>query len=77
MKEVKVLVTWSCPTLCDPMECSQPGSSDFPDKNTGVGSYYLLQGIFPTQGSNPVSPASQADSLPSEASATTFWACCL
>ena len=24
-----------------------------PDKNTGVGSYSLLQGIFPTQGSNP------------------------
>ena len=25
---------------------------DFPDKNTGVGSHFLLQGIFPTQGSN-------------------------
>ena len=24
-----------------------------PDKNTGVGSHSLLQGIFPTQGSNP------------------------
>jgi len=24
-----------------------------PDKNTGVGSLSLLQGIFPTQGSNP------------------------
>jgi len=30
-----------------------------------VGNYSLLQGIFPTQGSNP-SPAFQADSLPSE-----------
>ena len=21
------IVAWSCPTLCDPMDCSQPGSS--------------------------------------------------
>ena len=26
---------------------------DFPGKNTGVGFHFLLQGIFPTQGSNP------------------------
>ena len=26
---------------------------DFPGRNTGVGSHSLLQGIFPTQGSNP------------------------
>ena len=26
---------------------------DFPGKNTGVGSHFLLQGIFPTQGLNP------------------------
>ena len=35
---------------------SPPGSSvhgDSPDKNTGVGCHALLQGIFPTQGSNP------------------------
>ena len=45
-----------CPTLCDPMDCSPPGSSvhrDSPGKNTGVGCHALLQGIFPTQGSNP------------------------
>ena len=37
------------------MDCRLPGSSvhgDFPDKNTGVGCYFLHQGIFPTQGSN-------------------------
>ena len=28
---------------------------DSPDKNTEVGSHFLLQGIFPTQGSNQVS----------------------
>ena len=26
---------------------------DFPGKNTGVGCHFLLQGIFPTRGSNP------------------------
>ena len=26
---------------------------DFPNKNTAVGSHFLLQGIFPIQGSNP------------------------
>ena len=39
---------------------------DSPGKNTGVGGHSLLQGIFPTQRSNPSSPALQADSLPSE-----------
>ena len=50
------LVTQSCPTLCDPMDCSPSGSSvhgDFPGKNTGVACHALLQGIFPTQGSSP------------------------
>ena len=28
-------------------------SMDFPGKNTGAGYCFLLQGIFPTQGSNP------------------------
>ena len=53
---VLCLVTQSCPTLCDPMDCSLPGPSvhgDSPDKNTGVGGRALLQGIFPTQGLNP------------------------
>ena len=48
-----------CPTLCDPLDCSPPGSSvhgDSPGKNTGVGCHALLQGIFPTQGSNPGLP---------------------
>ena len=46
----------SCLTLCNPMDCSPPDSSvhgDSPGKNTGVGCHFLLQGIFPTQGSNP------------------------
>ena len=51
-----VLVSQLCPTLCDPMDSSLPGSSvhgDSPDKNTGVGCCFLLQRIFLTKGSNP------------------------
>ena len=56
---VLCLVAQSCPTLCDPMDCSSPGSSvhqDSPGKNTGVGCHALLQGIFPNQGWNPGLP---------------------
>ena len=34
-----LLVAQSCLTLCDPMDCSPPGSS--PGKNTGVDSHFL------------------------------------
>ena len=43
-------------TLCDSMNDSLPvwePTWDSPSKNTGVGCHFLLQGIFPTQGSNP------------------------
>ena len=46
----------SDPTPCYPMDCSLPGSTipwDSSDKNIEVGCHFLLQGIFPTQGSNP------------------------
>ena len=46
------LVTRSCLTLCDSIDCSPQGFSvheDSPGKNTGVGCHALLQGIFPTQ----------------------------
>ena len=47
------------------MDCSPLGSSvDFPGKKTGVGFHFLLQGIFPTQGSNLCLRHWQADSLP-------------
>ena len=52
----EVKVSESCPTLCNPMDCSLPGSLVHGilqvRKKTGVGSCSLLQGIFPTQGSN-------------------------
>ena len=53
------LVIQSCPTLCDPMDCSLPGSSvhrDFPGKVTGVDCHALFQRIFPTQGLTPGLP---------------------
>ena len=46
--KVKVLVAQSCLILCDPTDCSPPGSSihgDSPGKNTGVGSLSLLHVI--------------------------------
>ena len=47
----------SCSTLCHSMHCSPsprlPCPWDFPGKSTGVGCHFLLQGIFPAQGSNP------------------------
>ena len=52
MSECKLLSpVW----LCDPMDYSLPGSSpwDSPGKNTGVGCHSFLQGILPTQQSNP------------------------
>ena len=41
-------------TLCNPSTIARqaPLSMDFPGKNTGVGYHFLLQGTFPTQGSN-------------------------
>ena len=44
-----------CPTLCDPMDYSPPGSSVYgilQARNTGVGCHFLLQEIPLTQGSN-------------------------
>ena len=45
-----------CLTLCDPTDYSSPTRLlcpwDSPGKNTGVGCHALVQGIFPTQGSN-------------------------
>ena len=51
---LKVKVTQSCLTLCDPHGLYSPWNS--PGQNPGVGNLSLLQGIFPTQGSNPSLP---------------------
>ena len=49
------LVAHSCPALCNPLDCSLPGSSVHGislGKNTGVDCHTLLQGIFLTWESN-------------------------
>ena len=69
LEKVHLVVTWRnspwfcsqslvkvghlCLTLCNPTD-SNPWNS--PGQNTGVGSLSLLQGILPTQGSNPGFP---------------------
>ena len=45
----------------------------FPGKNTGVGCHFLVQGIFPTQGSNPGLLHCKADALPSEPQGSHLW----
>ena len=55
----RLSIAQSCPTLCDPMDCSLPGSSVH-----GIFLAIVLEwiaisfsrGIFPTQGSNPGLP---------------------
>ena len=48
------LVVQPCLTVCDSMDCSPPGCSVH--RITGVSCHFLLQGTFPTQGSNPHLP---------------------
>ena len=65
----KVLITQPCLSLCDPMDCSPPGSSVHGILQARILEWelhFLLQGIFVTQRLNPDSPALQADSLPFE-----------
>ena len=52
---VLCLVVQSSPTLCKSMDCSLPVTSvheDSPGEDIGVDCHALLQGIFPTRGSN-------------------------
>ena len=66
----KVLVTQSCLTLCDLMDCSLPGSLSMGFSRQKNSSWYPFPrspGIFLTQGSNLGLLHFQADSLLSEA----------
>ena len=67
--ECVCLVTQLCLNLCDPMDCTLPGSSVHVDslgKNTGVGLPCPPPGDLPNPGIEPRSPTLQADSLLSE-----------
>ena len=66
----------SCPTLCDPVDCSPPGSSVHGILQARILEWVAIpssEGIFPTQGSNPsllwlqlrVEKAEKTESLPS------------
>ena len=59
------LVTKSCPTLAPPWTVAHQASlsMDFPRQDYRVSCHFLLQEIFPTQGSNPHLLHWQADSL--------------
>ena len=66
-EKVKVKAPESCLTLCNCMDYVPPGSSVqgiFPNKSSGVGCHFCLQGIFLTQRLNPSLPHRQVDSLP-------------
>ena len=61
-------VAQSCPTLCDPMDCSLPGSSihGIFQQEYWSGLPFPSPGALPGPGIEPRSPASQTDALPSE-----------
>ena len=63
------LVSQLCPTLCDPMDCSLPGSSihgEFSRQEYWSGLPHPPPGGLPNPGIEPKYPAMQVDSLPSE-----------
>ena len=68
MKESEV--AQSCPTLCDPMDCSLPGSSllrtGFSRQEHWSGLPFPSPGHLPNPGIEPGSPTFQADALTSE-----------
>ena len=50
----EAFIAWSCLTLCDHMDCSLPGYSVLEILQARIlECHFLLQAIFPTQGSNP------------------------
>ena len=63
-----MLVTQTCPTLCDPMDSSPSGflSMGFSREEYCSGLPFSSPGDFPDPGIEPESPVLQADSLPSE-----------
>ena len=70
---VKYLVTQSCPTLCDPMDCSPPGSSVHKISQARILERVPLPppGDPPNLGIELGSPTLQAVSLPPESPGKT------
>ena len=67
-EKVKVLITQSRPTLCDPMDCSSPGSSVHGILQARIFEWVAISppGDLPNPKIKPWCPALQADSLPSK-----------
>ena len=67
-EKVRVLVSQSCPTLCDPIVCSPqaPLSMGFSRQEYWSGLSFPSPGDLPNPGMEPESPALQAGSSPSE-----------
>ena len=67
-KKVKVLVAQSCQTPWDPMDCSPqaPLSIGFSRQGYWSGLPFPSPGDLPDPGIEPIFPALQADSLPTE-----------
>ena len=65
---MKVLVAQSCPTLCDSMDCSLPGSPVHGILQTRMLEWVAIpfSGDLPNPGIKSKSPSLQADSLPSD-----------
>ena len=65
---VLCLVDKLCPTLCNPMDCSLPGSSVHGDSlgKNWSGLPCPFPGDLPNPGIGPRSPSLKADSLPAE-----------
>ena len=63
-----MLVSQLCLTLCDPMDCSPPGSSvhGISRQDYWSGLPFPILGNLPNPGIEPRSPALQTDSLPAE-----------
>ena len=63
-----MLAAQSRPTLCNPMDCSPPGSSVHRILQARILEWVAIPspGDLPNPGIKPKFPASQADSLPSE-----------
>ena len=62
----RYMCTRSCPTLCEPMDCSLPDSSRILQARILEWVAMPFSRILPNPGIKPRPPALQADSLPSE-----------
>ena len=71
------LVTELCPTFCDPMDCSPPGSSIRGNSPGRILEWVAIRppGDLPNSGIKPRSPTLQEDSLPSKHRGSLVYIC--